>query len=124
MAKRRFLSTATSARAERSSSRTSWGAGSFSRPATRSPDLVGPLAAQDRVDQPVELVGELVVGERVLVVAGGNATSETSVRAVVEGDGHAVGSAGGIAGGELRVLDHAGARDQVEQGGVGEPLGA
>ena len=30
---------------------------------------------------------------------------------------------GGIAGGELGVFDDAGARDQVEQGGVGEPLG-
>ena len=43
------------------------------------PDLVGTLPAQDGVDQPVELVGELVVGQRILVVAGGKATSETSL---------------------------------------------
>ena len=70
-------------------------------------DLIGAVAAQDRVDQAVELVGELLVGERVLVVAGGNATSATSLRAVVERDGHAVGNAGGIAGGELGVFDDA-----------------
>ena len=33
-------------------------------------DLAARVAPEDRVDQPVELDGELVVGERVLVVAG------------------------------------------------------
>ena len=50
-------------------------------------------------------------------------TRLTSLRAVVEGDGHAVGNSLGIAGCELGVFDDAGTRDQVEQGGVAQPLG-
>ena len=34
-------------------------------------NLLGAAAAEDRVDQAVELVGELRIGERVLVVARG-----------------------------------------------------
>ena len=77
------------------------------------------LRAEDRVDQPVELDGELFVGERVAVVAGRERDLGDELRAVVERHGHAVRDARGIAGRELRVFDDAGARDQVEQGGVG-----
>ncbi len=44
-------------------------------------------------------------------------------RAVVERHRDPVGDSRGIAGGQRRVLDHGRPRDEVEQGGVGEPLG-
>ena len=90
---------------------------------TRVEDLVGAVAAQDRVDQAVELDGELLVRERVAVVAGRECDLGDELSAVVERDRHAVGNTRGIAGGELRVFDDASARDQVEQGGVAQPLG-
>ena len=76
-----------------------------------------------RVGQAVELDGELGVGERVLVVAGREGDLRDQHRAVVERDRHPVGDAGGIAGGQVGVLDDGRPRDEVEQGGVGQPLG-
>ena len=83
-------------------------------------DLIGAVAAQDRVDQPVELDGELLVGERVAIVAGRECDLGDELSPVVERDRHPVGNSGGIAGRELRVFDDAGARDQVEQGRVSQ----
>ena len=50
---------------------------------------------------------------------GGKATSETSYVPSSSVTVTRLGMPGGIAGGELRVFDDRGARDEVEQGGVG-----
>ena len=63
-------------------------------------DLDGSFAAQDGVDQTVELGGELGVGEWVLGVAGGMRQLANEHGAVVEGHGDAVGNGRGVAGRE------------------------
>ena len=73
--------------------------------------------------QAVELGGELGVGERVLVVAGREGDLRDERGAVVERHRDPVGDAGGIAGGERGSSMTRGPRHEVEQGGVGQPLG-
>ena len=77
------------------------------------PDGRGPLAAEDGVDQAVELVGELMVGERVLIVAGRKGDFFDQLGSVAQSHGHPVGNARGITGCELGVFDDFGARNQV-----------
>ncbi len=72
-------------------------------------DQGGSFAAQDGVDQAVELGGELDFGERVLSVAGGMGQLANQLGAVVKGHGHAVGNGRGIADREQGIFDDRGA---------------
>ena len=73
-------------------------------------DLVCAGAAQDRVDQLMEFDGELLVRERVAIVAGRECDLGDELSSVIERDRHAVGDSGGIAGSELGVFHDASAR--------------
>jgi len=63
-------------------------------------DLDGSLAAQDGVDQTVELGGKLGLGEWVLSVAGGMRQLANKHGAVGKGHGDAVGNGRRVAEGE------------------------
>ena len=76
-------------------------------------DQGGSFAAQDGVDQTVELGGELGFGERVLSVAGGMRQLANQHGAVAKGHGDAVGNGRGVADREQGIFDDRGAADEV-----------
>src|SRR5271157_2587112 len=87
-------------------------------------NLDGSFAAQDGVDQTVELGGELGVGERVLSVAGGMRQLANKHGAVDKGHGNAVGYGRGVAVRERGIFDDPGAADEVVEKRVIQAFGS
>src|SRR5689334_17134195 len=75
----------------------------------------GAVDAEGGLDESMELLCELGLSERILVVAWREGDLLLDDRAVVEGDAHAVWDAGGVARGEHGVFDDRRAPHQVEQ---------